>query len=282
MPLETTAGSNRNFSKGGRAKLFAVNGRKDTAADNRGAGHAPGIVFDGVSFSFPGSEIFRDLNFAAEGGRCTCILGPSGCGKSTLLRLVSGAPDLAYEGDIRFDDGGGPDGRVAWMAQRDLLLPWMTLLDNVLLGQRLRGGVTDSHREKALSLINAVGLSGKEGHLPSALSGGMRQRAALLRTLMEERPVILMDEPFSALDALTRIRLQRLTSSMTYGATVLLVTHDPMEALRMGDAIHVMSGAPTAMGDAVVPPGKPPREAGDPELAKLNAELLAELLGETP
>ena len=109
---------------------------------------------------------------------------------------------------------------MAWMGQKDLLLPWFSLLDNVLLGARLRREITPRKREKARSLIHEAGLAGSEHLLPASLSGGMRQRAALLRTLMEERPVILMDEPFSALDALTRLRLQNLAADMTAGAKI--------------------------------------------------------------
>ena len=113
--------------------------------------------------------------------------------------------------------------------------------------------------------------------LPAQLSGGMRQRVALLRTLMEERPVILMDEPFSALDALTRLKLQDLAAELVKGATVLMVTHDPLEALRLGHRVYVMAGKPAQIGEALVPPGIPPRKPGDLEIVALQAELINRL-----
>ncbi len=167
---------------------------------------APEIIIDRLSLDFDDKPLFRDISLRLPAGRTTCILGPSGCGKSTLLKLIAGVVTLPYRGQISFT----PDNNrgVAWMGQNDLLLPWLTLMENVVLGARLRDKVTPALRERALTLIENAGLSGFEQALPATLSGGMRQRAALLRTLMEARPVLLMDEPFSALDALTRVRLQ--------------------------------------------------------------------------
>ena len=130
---------------------------------------------------------------------------------------------------------------------------------------------------KPLSLISRIGLKDYSGALPDTLSGGMRQRVALLRTLMEERPVILMDEPFSALDALTRMKLQDLAARIVKGATVVLVTHDPLEALRLGHRIHVITGSPAQPGEVLIPPGSPPRAPGDADIASLHAELLFRL-----
>ncbi|MCP4682739.1 MAG: ABC transporter ATP-binding protein, partial [Desulfobacterales bacterium] len=135
---------------------------------------------------------------------------------------------------------------------------------------------------KATDLISKAGLDGYAGAYPSALSGGMRQRVALLRTLMEERPVILMDEPFSALDALTRMKLQDLAFNMVRGATVVLVTHDPLEALRLGNRIHILAGSPARPGEALVPDSTPPRMPGDPGMDTLHAELLNRLNQEDP
>jgi len=225
---------------------------------------APAIVFDRVSFDFASKPLFRDLSLRLEGGQTTCILGPSGCGKSTLLKLIAGALALPYGGDIRLDANPPGGQQVAWMGQNDLLLPWLSLVDNVLLGARLRQELTEARRDKALTLIQEAGLAGYEQALPRALSGGMRQRAALLRTLMEERPVLLMDEPFSALDALTRVRLQNLAARLTQGATVILVTHDPLEALRLADRIIVLAGTPALVAEILEPGGPTPRDPGDP------------------
>lgn len=238
----------------------------------------PSISITGLSFSFADRPIFSGLNLEIEGGICTCILGPSGCGKSTLLRLISGSAELSCSGTIRLENGMAAKGHVAWMAQKDLLLPWLTVLDNILLGDRLRGTLTAEKREKALALIEAAGLAGTPDKLPGTLSGGMRQRVALLRTLMEECPVILMDEPFSALDALTRVKLQNLTVNLIRGATVLLVTHDPMEALRIGDRIHVLSGSPACAEEVIVPPGPRPRDLSSAGIPELNSRLLDRLL----
>lgn len=245
---------------------------------------APAIVFDRVSLDFDGKPLFQDLSLRLAGGQTTCILGPSGCGKSTLLKLIAGAgsqlpqPSFQFCGNMGFDPQPPGDRVVAWMGQNDLLLPWLPLLDNVLLGARLRRELSDALRHKALQLIHEAGLTGYEQALPSALSGGMRQRGALLRTLMEQRPVLLMDEPFSALDALTRVRLQNLAARLTQGATVVLVTHDPLEALRLGHRIIVLAGSPVQVAAMLDLEGIPPRAPDDPTITGQYAGLLALLM----
>ena len=238
---------------------------------------APEIVFDRVSLDFDGQPLFRDLSLTLKGGQTTCLLGPSGCGKSTLLRLIAGVSKLTFTGTISFHPE--QNHKVAWMGQNDLLLPWLSLLDNVLLGARLRGELSNALTAKATALIAEAGLAGFEKALPSTLSGGMRQRGALLRTLMEERQVLLMDEPFSALDALTRYRLQNLAARLTTGATVVLVTHDPLEALRLGDSIIVLAGSPAHIAEILSPEGKPPREVDQAALAHHYSHLLEILMG---
>lgn len=235
---------------------------------------APSILLEDLSFSFSGRTIFSSLNFKINAGQWTCIVGPSGCGKTTLLRLISGSLKKGSSGKISFNGIEDPTGTTALMAQKDLLLPWLRNIDNVLLGDRLRGTVSDTRQNKALDLISRAGLEGYANKYPSELSGGMRQRVALLRTLMEERPVILMDEPFSALDALTRMKLQDLAFNMVKGSTVVLVTHDPLEALRLGNSIHILAGNPAKLKEALIPPGLPPRMPGDPEIDRLHGELL--------
>jgi len=239
---------------------------------------APGITLDRIHLNYADQPLFADFSLHIPGGQTTCILGPSGCGKSTLLRLLAGSPHLACAGEVRFASRPDACGQVSWMSQNDLLLPWLNLLDNVLLGARLRGELRERDRDKALSLVREAGLSGCEGKLPAALSGGMRQRVALLRTLMEERPVILMDEPFSALDALTRLRLQNLAARLTQGATVVLVTHDPLEALRLGHRVVVLGGTPARVFETIDPSGPPPRDPGDPGVTAHYAGLLARLM----
>jgi putative hydroxymethylpyrimidine transport system ATP-binding protein len=243
------------------------------------AARAPEIRIEKLSFAFGETPLFQKLDFSVCAGQWTCLLGPSGCGKSTLLRLISGGLHQGLSGQILIGSGGDADTQVAWMAQKDLLLPWMSVLENVVLGSRLRGRVAQDVQQRALGLLDRVGLSAYSAALPGTLSGGMRQRTALLRTLMENRAVILMDEPFSALDALTRQKLQDLAAELVRDATVLLVTHDPLEALRLGHRIHVMTGRPVKMSEALIPPGAPPRPAGDSAVAALHQTLLDRLMG---
>ncbi len=135
---------------------------------------APAIVFDRVSLSFDGNPLFKDLSMTIDGGKCTCILGPSGCGKSTLLRLVSGTNTLPYSGRVRICSESGNNGhdKTAWMSQNDLLLPWFSLLDNILLGSKLRKAESQELREQAYTLLTRAGLSGYGDSYPAALSGG--------------------------------------------------------------------------------------------------------------
>jgi len=167
------------------------------------------------------------------------------------------------------------DGRISYMAQSDLLLPWLSVVENICIGARLRGDVPDMDR--AQTLVKRVGLSGHSDKKPSALSGGMRQRVALARTLFEDRPVVFLDEPFSALDAGTRAEMQELAAEVLSDRTVLLVTHDPAEASRMAHQIVVM----TAYGTDIWPvPNTPPlRELNDPKTLTCQTQLLAHLRG---
>jgi putative hydroxymethylpyrimidine transport system ATP-binding protein len=240
---------------------------------------APAINISGLTLRFDtGKKLFDGLDLIVEAAMTTCILGPSGCGKSTLLRLLSGSTEFAVEGDITFRPK--TSHKVAWMGQDDLLLPWMSLIDNVMLGARLRGEVSDEVRKKAGDLIVRARLAGYERELPAALSGGMRQRGALLRTLMENRPVLLMDEPFSALDALTRVKLQNLSAEMTRGTTTLLVTHDAMEALRLAHRIVILGGDPAQVITRLEFTTQPPREPDNPEVTEHYGALLKLLLQE--
>lgn len=237
---------------------------------------APEIRLEKISFSHGREPLFQDFNFRVAAGRWTCLLGPSGCGKSTLLRLISGGLTPA-RGRISFDNRALSAGLAAWMAQKDLLLPWLSVLDNLTLGARLRRELDPATRARASDLLREAGLADYAGALPAALSGGMRQRVALVRTLMEDRPVILMDEPFSALDALTRLKLQNMAAAMVGGATVLLVTHDPWEALRLAHHIQVIKGRPARLGPVLSPPGDPPRDPGGAAVATLYPGLLSQL-----
>ena len=238
---------------------------------------APGLTIGVGALAHQGVPLFGKLRFRLEGGFWTCLLGPSGVGKTTLLRLIGG---LAAGALVLADDRMPVEGRIALMAQQDLLLPWLSVRDNVLLGSRLRGtsqAELRRRRDTAMGLLACVGLERDADRLPGTLSGGMRQRAALARTLMEDRPIVLMDEPFSALDVITRHRLQDLAAELLSGRTVLLVTHSPLEALRLGHRVYVLSGRPAVPRGPLLPRGTPPRDAADPTLLAQHAELLGEL-----
>jgi len=234
------------------------------------------VTVHAAGLDFGGAPLFEALDLELAAGRWTCLLGPSGVGKTSLLRLIAGLIEPWPGSAIRCSDGAPLAGRLAYMAQQDLLLPWLSALDNILLGARLRGAAIDAAaRERARWLLASVGLAAKAAVRPASLSGGQRQRVALARTLFEARPLVLMDEPFSALDAITRHQLQALAAELLRGATVLQVTHDPWEALRLADRLYVMAGTPARLGAPLILPGAPPRDVSAEGLAARHAELLA-------
>ncbi|SMX51227.1 ABC transporter ATP-binding protein [Actibacterium lipolyticum] len=233
---------------------------------------APALHLDGAA-SFDGVPVFAGVSLDVPAGQWTCLLGSSGVGKSTVLKLFAGL-DAGVEFDGALGASDGPlAGQVALMAQDDLLLPWLSVTENVLLGARLRGTRPDHAR--AQSVLARVGLTDKADRRPGELSGGQRQRVALARTLMEDRPVVLLDEPFSALDARTRAQMQELTAEVLTGRTVLLVTHEPAEAARLGHSIKVMTE--TGLIDVTPPPGDIPRPVDDPAVLRVQTSLLAQL-----
>lgn len=184
-----------------------------------------------------------------DAGEFVAIVGPSGCGKSTLFNLIAGIEPLTA-GEITLRGDPDPEGRwlsCGYMFQEDLLFPWRTVLDNAALGLEVSGVCSRGQaRDRARELLPRFGLEGFEAHHPSELSGGMRQRVALLRTLLLRRPLLLLDEPFAALDALTRRELQDwLRETWTSGSeAALLVTHDVREAIYLANRVYVMSGRP--------------------------------------
>jgi len=237
------------------------------------------LAFERVSTRLGGDVIFDELSFAVDEGEFLCILGPSGCGKSTSLRLIG---DLlpVQGGEVRV---AGQTPAKAWRSlayvfQSPRLAPWRTALGNVMLGMELRydGMAKRAMQARATELLDLVGL-GRDGHkYPSMLSGGERQRVAIARALAVEPRIILMDEPFSALDLNTRRRLRAELVSIWQktGKTVVFVTHDIEEALVLADRILLLSNKPTRVLDTLVVEAPRPRDVGaDPALQRQRARL---------
>ncbi len=227
--------------------------------------------------------VLREVDFHAREGELVGVIGPSGCGKSTLLNIIAGLeqPD---GGTVELDGRPAPHrlGMVGYMQQKDLLMPWRSVLDNVVLGLEIAGVRRREARRRALALVDAFGLSGYEEQYPNTLSGGMRQRAAFLRTVLVERDVMLLDEPFGALDALTRTQMQEWLLGLweMLGKTIVMVTHDVDEALLLSDRVYVLTPRPGAV-EAVVEVGLPrPRYYGmitEPRFSDLKQQLVSHL-----
>lgn len=234
---------------------------------------APALRISG-SAHLPDGVLFESLDLELSPGQWTCLLGPSGVGKSTILRLVAGLDTQAvFQGKISADMSSGIPENVAYMAQEDLLLPWASVRENIALGARLRGQKVDD--ALLTGLLESVGLTAMADRKPHTLSGGQRQRAALARTLMEDKPLVLLDEPFSALDARTRSEMQDLSVTLLKGRTVLLVTHDPGEAARLAHKIVVMSER--GLTEIAPPPGDVPRAVDDPAMLAAQGQLMSRL-----
>jgi ABC-type nitrate/sulfonate/bicarbonate transport system ATPase subunit len=209
------------------------------------------LLIDEVSMKFATpAGVFHALDhidLAVLRGSFVSLIGPSGCGKSTIFNIVAGLQEPSA-GRVLIDgaDSTGTIGRVGYMLQKDLLLTWRTLTDNIILGMEIQGVKRAEARARALPLLRRYGLAGFEDAYPRALSGGMRQRAALLRTLLFDTDVILLDEPFGALDAQTRLRMQEWLLQLweDFGKTVVFVTHDVEEAIFLSDEVHVMGARP--------------------------------------
>ncbi|MEC6899878.1 ABC transporter ATP-binding protein [Photobacterium piscicola] len=208
------------------------------------------------------NAVIENLNLTIAANKWTCLVGKSGCGKSTLIKFLAGLlnESTQWQGQLTISDNQPLTGRVAYMAQQDLLLPWLTVLDNVCISSKF--GHHDSIpnlKQRAMTLLEHVGLADKHQLLPQQLSGGMRQRVALARTLLQDQPIVLMDEPFSALDAVTRYRLQDLFVKLLKHKTVVLITHDPQEAIRLSDQLYILQGEPAFATALSLPTSLPPR-----------------------
>lgn len=207
----------------------------------------PRLVVSGVSCRFGVTQALRDIDLTATRGEFIAIVGPSGCGKSTLFNVISGL-EKPTTGSVAIDGQvvTGETGHVGYMLQKDLLLPWRTVIGNITLGAALTRGVTRADQEAAAALATRYGLGDFLDHYPHALSGGMRQRVAFMRTLALGKDVLLLDEPFGALDSQTRLDMQMwlLDVCRDLAATILFVTHDVDEAIFLADRVIVMSPRP--------------------------------------
>jgi NitT/TauT family transport system ATP-binding protein len=236
-----------------------------------------GVRLEGLDVGYRGRPVLRELSLTVRAREILVVLGPSGCGKSTLLRTIAGLqPPVAGEVLVDGVPVRGPgDGR-ALVFQDDGLLPWRTVARNVELPMAILGLPRARRRQVAREWIARVGLSGWENRLPRQLSGGMRQRAQLARTLAGEPRIVLMDEPFGALDTRTRATMQRLLVDVwrQTDATVVFVTHDVDEALALADRIVVLSLSGPAVGEVVEVPA--PRTPGTDDAA-LRRHVLAAL-----
>lgn len=211
---------------------------------------SPLLALKNITKTFGNVQALKDLNVSIKPGEFVTIVGPSGCGKSTLFNMVAGLEEPDAGGSIQFlgKQCQAKDllGKVAFMPQRDLLLPWRTIIDNAILAVEMEGMRRVDARALALEMLPEFGLTGFEKQYPHQLSGGMRQRVALMRTFMFRRDLVLLDEPFGALDALTRTMMQRwlLDIWQKHRRTILFITHDVDEALFLGDRVLAMSARP--------------------------------------
>lgn len=241
---------------------------KQASAQNTGA---PLLQMRNLSVRYPGSRpgeqgvvALEDINLEVHKGEFVSVVGPSGCGKSTLLSTVGGLL-RGYEGDIRVKDHGvdGPHPDIGVVFQEESTFPWRSVLRNVEFGLEMRGVSKEERRRKAEDALKMVGLETFKGHYPAQLSGGMKQRVAIVRTLVTEPAILLMDEPFGALDEQTRIILgeELLRIQETLGQTIVFITHNIQEAILLSDRVVVLSARPGRI-KAVVPIDLPrPRDS---------------------
>src|ERR1043166_9364330 len=248
------------------------------------------LEYHNVTMRFPdagggaGLTAIEGVSFSVADGEVVALIGPSGCGKSTLLNIGSGLyPPSVGEAFVDDERVVGPNRHVAFMLQKDLLLPWRTTAQNVALGVEIQGRPKDECRRRASELLSGFNLADFSGHYPHQLSGGMRQRVALARTLAVDPSVLLLDEPFSAVDAQTRMVLQNeLAQTLKRaGKTALLITHDLLEAVTLSDRVLVMSRRPGRIIDEIriEVPGRddPIARRREPKVAEYVARLMDRL-----
>ncbi len=234
----------------------------------------PAVRIDGVSKRFGvGPLVLDDVTLDIAPGEFVCLLGASGCGKSTLLNLIAGL-DQPTAGRIQTPTAGS-----AVMFQESALMPWLTARRNVELALCLRGVAREERREKALALLDAVNLTDAAEKRPHELSGGMRQRVALARALAQDRPVLLMDEPFAALDAITRDLLHEELERVWHatGRTIVFVTHNVREAARLGERVVLLGSRPGRVVQEWTVTKIAGRGIESPEVAALSGEITDQL-----
>jgi ABC-type nitrate/sulfonate/bicarbonate transport system ATPase subunit len=246
---------------------------------------APGaakLVIEDLSVRFGDLLALKDVDLQIGSGEFVCILGASGCGKSTLFNVVSGLLH-ASSGRILLDgqDVSNRPGQVGYMLQKDLLLPWRTVLGNITLAASLTRGATEADRRAAAELAGRYGLGDFLNHYPHALSGGMRQRVAMMRTILAGRQVMLLDEPFGALDAQTRLGMQQwlLQVWRDLGRTILFVTHDVDEAIFLADRIVVMTPRPGRIAE-ILPVRLPRPRTFDVLTTDVFVQIKREIMGQ--
>ena len=244
------------------------------------------LRLDGVEKRFGETVALQESTISIDRGSFVSIVGPSGCGKSTLFNVVAGllTPE---KGDILLDGRSvrGKTGHVGYMLQKDLLVPWRTVLGNITLGARLTRRVTSEDRAQASAFASRYGLGEFLNHYPGSLSGGMRQRVALMRTLALNQPLLLLDEPFGALDAQTRFEMQQWLLQVWRDSerTVLFITHDVDEAVFLSDRVLVMSPRPGRVVDDLtidLPRPRTLETLTSPEFTALKATILHQLHAE--
>lgn len=241
------------------------------------------VRVSGLTHRYGARPVLAAVDLTALDGEVVAVVGPTGCGKSTLLRILAGlATPSSGTATIDGRTTIAAPGLAAYMPQGDTLLPWRTALQNAVLGSRVAGAATTATVERARELFARFGLVGFEDAWPRELSGGMRQRVALLRTVLVDRPVVLLDEPFGALDQLTRSDLQGWLTDVLAETprTTVLVTHDVDEALRLADAVSVLSSRPGRVVESIRiddPRPRHPVRLTEPDFAMLKRRVLTAL-----
>jgi len=247
------------------------------------------LEFRNVSFGYHSEKgnsmdsILSDINFQVNDGEFISIIGPSGSGKSTIFRLITGL-EQPTDGDICMNGQMITDrlGQVGYMPQQDLLMPWRTIMENAILPLEIKGIGKAESQKKVRKLLDDFGLKGVENSFPSDLSGGMKQRVSFLRTILSGSNILLLDEPFSALDAITRLTMQEwlLEQWSKWNKTILFITHDVDEALFLSDRVLVLGQKPIMSVQEIEVPLRRPRalrDLGRPEVTQLKEQLIDQL-----